>query len=39
MRRLIITLAVLAVFILPAWAQKIEIQKPTVTRLSACKPR
>jgi Conjugal transfer protein len=28
MRRLIITLAVLAVFILPAWAQKIEIQKP-----------
>jgi len=28
MRRLIITLAVLAAFILPAWAQKIEIQKP-----------
>ena len=28
MRRLIITLAVLAVFVLPAWAQKIEIQKP-----------
>jgi len=28
MRRLIITLAVLAVFAVPAWAQKIEIQKP-----------
>jgi hypothetical protein len=28
MRRLIITLAVLAVLVLPAWAQKIEIQKP-----------
>src|SRR5208283_3639740 len=28
MRRLIITLAELAVFVLPVWAQKIEIQKP-----------
>jgi hypothetical protein len=28
MRRLIITLAELAVLVLPAWAQKIEIQKP-----------
>jgi single-strand DNA-binding protein len=28
MRRLIITLVVLAVFAVPAWAQKIEIQKP-----------